>query len=83
MKNTVSIKYLRNNMAEVASKVEKGESFVVMRRSKPSFKVVPVDTEDEKWVTIVDFTDGGKKEGEPAEKVLKALKELIEEDGSN
>lgn len=77
MKETISIKELRNNMAVIASKVEKGESYIVIRRSKPSFKIVPYSYEDENdWETVIDFTDNGKKKGARITDVLKALKKL-------
>lgn len=44
----ISIKNLRVNLAEVASLAEKGESFVVLRRSTPCFKIVPYTKTEEK-----------------------------------
>ena len=37
----ISIKNLRMNLAKVATLAEKGESFVVLKRSTPCFKIVP------------------------------------------
>lgn len=78
MPKDISIKELRQNLADVADRVEKGESFRVIRRSKPSFIIVKIDAEipEEGWETVVDFTDGGKTEGVPIEKVLKEMKKL-------
>lgn len=80
MNKNISIKNFRNNMANIADSVEEGTSYVVIRRSQPSFKVVPMtSTEDEQWETVVDFTEGGKVKGEKIEDVLKLLKKINNE----
>ena len=45
MKNStiIGLKELRENIEEYIGKVEKGKSFVVVRRSHPVFKIAPVD----------------------------------------
>ncbi len=55
MENIVALKELRQNMEKYATKVAKGNSFVVLKRSKPLFKISPV-TEDENWEEVIDFT---------------------------
>lgn len=55
MKNIVALKELRQNMDKYATKVAKGNSFIVFKRSKPLFKISPV-VEDENWEEVVDFT---------------------------
>ena len=42
-------------MTKYAKKVQSGHSFVVMKHSKPLFKITPVD-KDERWEEAVDFT---------------------------
>lgn len=78
MKNTLSIKQFRNNLAAVADKVEAGSKFIIIRNSKPAFKVVPLsDTEeDEVWETVVDFTEGGKKQGMKAKDFFNLLDKI-------
>lgn len=78
MPKDISIKELRQRLSEVADRVERGESFRVIRRSKPSFIVISIDAQvpEEGWDTVVDFTDGGKANGVPLEKVLKEMKKL-------
>lgn len=78
MPKDISIKELRQNLAQVADRVEKGESFRVIRRSKPSFIIMKVDAEmpEEQWETVVDFTEGGKKVGMPVEEVMKIIKKI-------
>ncbi|KKU48362.1 hypothetical protein A3H10_00115 [Candidatus Uhrbacteria bacterium RIFCSPLOWO2_12_FULL_46_10] len=51
---TVSLKELRENVSSYAAKVQSGASFIVIKRSKPLFKIAPV--EDERWEEVVDFT---------------------------
>lgn len=78
MSKDISIKDLRQNLSQIADRVEKGESFRVIRRSKPTFIIVKVDAEipEEKWETVVDFTDGGKTHGVPLKEVLNEMKKL-------
>ncbi|OGJ59367.1 hypothetical protein A2881_05220 [Candidatus Peribacteria bacterium RIFCSPHIGHO2_01_FULL_55_13] len=78
MPKDISIKELRQNLAQVADRVEKGESFRVIRRSKPSFIIMKVDAEmpEEQWETVVDFTDGGKTKGVPLKEVIKEIRKL-------
>ena len=61
-------------MTKYADQVQKGASFIVMKRSKPLFRISPID-EDDGWETVTDFTKY-KKGGMPAEDVIKALEEL-------
>ncbi len=75
---TVALKDLRTNMEKYISRVSKGESFTVLRRSQPIFKISPLndDSEDEgMWETVIDFTEISKN-GVPASEVLAALKKL-------
>ncbi|MDD5103645.1 MAG: type II toxin-antitoxin system prevent-host-death family antitoxin [Candidatus Peribacteraceae bacterium] len=78
MLKDISIKELRENLADVADRVERGESYRVIRRSKPSFYIVKIDADvpEEGWETVVDFTDGGKTKGVPIEQVLKELRKV-------
>lgn len=71
MKKIVGLKELRENIDIYVGKVQKGESFTVVRKSKPLFQISPVDTEDS-WEEVVDFTKI-KKGGVPLEDILKKL----------
>lgn len=73
MRNVVNLKELRENMTKYTERVAKGDSFVVMRRSKPIFRISPVD--EEGWETVIDFTEY-RKGGMPADVVIKALEEM-------
>lgn len=72
MKNTtVGLKELRENIEIYINQVEKGKSFIVMRRSKPVLKISSPD-EDEFWEPIVDFTKI-KRGGVPIADLLSRL----------
>lgn len=73
-KSIVGLKELRTNIENYISKIEKGYSFIVVRKSKPIFKIVPPETE-ERWETVIDFT-AIKKDGLPAKEILKSLRKL-------
>ncbi len=71
----LGLKELRENMQKYASRVERGESFIIVKKSKPLFKISSLDEDEGAWETIVDFTKINKN-GVPAKEVLKALRQL-------
>lgn len=71
MNKIIGLKELRENVGLYANLVKSGDSFVVVKRSKPLFKISPVD-EEEQWETIIDFTKI-KKGGVPIEDILARL----------
>ncbi len=73
MENTiVGLKELRENMEKYASLIKKGRSFIVVKRSKPLFKISSINEDDELWETVIDFTKL-RKRGIPAEELLDKL----------
>lgn len=57
MKNSiVGLKDLREHMEKYISEVRKGRSFVIVRRSKPLFKISAVEEDNSAWETAVDLT---------------------------
>jgi len=70
--NIIGLKEFRLNAEEYISRIEKGESFTVLKRSTPVFKLTPVDDE-ELWETVIDFTEINP-DGVPAEEVIKAIR---------
>ncbi len=75
MKNTiVGLKELRENIDKYITRIEKGDSFTVVRKSKAVFKISPLDDES-LWETVVDFTKI-KKGGVSAKDILKELRAL-------
>ena len=71
----LGLRELRENMDKYVSRVGKGESFIVVKRSQPVFKISSVDEDEGLWETVVDFTKINKN-GVPAKEVLKALRQL-------
>ena len=79
MAKIISIRDFRAQISDIADQVEEGESFIVLRRSKQSFKITPIGIDDQQegeWETVIDFTKGGKTKGEKVETVLKALSKM-------
>mgnify|MGYP001605575308 CR=1 FL=1 len=75
----IGLKELRTNTEKYINCLNKGSSFTVVRRSKPIFKVVPFDEDDDSlWETVVDFTKINPN-GVSAKEVLKAIKRLNEQ----
>lgn len=73
MENTiVGLKELRENMEKYASLIKKGKSFIVVKRSKPLFKISSIDEDDGLWETVIDFTRF-RKGGISAEELLSRL----------
>ncbi len=70
--NIVGLKELRTDTENYINKVKRGESFIIVRRSKPVFKIGPLSEEQENWETVVDFTKI-KKGGVPISDVLANL----------
>lgn len=55
MTEIIGLKELRQNVAKYARKVQAGQTFIVFKRSKPLFKIAPLD-DDQRWEEVVDFT---------------------------
>ena len=74
----VGLKELRENMGSYISAVERGRSFLVLRKSKPIFAMSPVDEwgDEGKWDTIIDFRKINPH-GVPIFDVIKALKKSL------
>jgi antitoxin (DNA-binding transcriptional repressor) of toxin-antitoxin stability system len=73
----IGLKELRENTEEYISEIEKGKSFIVMRKSRPVFTISPVDEwgDEGMWETVVDFTKINKN-GVGIDDVIKSLKKL-------
>lgn len=56
LNNTVSLKDLREKFPEYIDAIAKGQSFTVVKRSKPIFQINPISDEGS-WQTIADFTE--------------------------
>lgn len=51
----VGLRELRENVAKYAKQVQSGQSFIVMKHSKPLFKITPLD-EGGRWEEAINFT---------------------------
>ena len=73
LKNSIiGLKELRENTKEYIKAVEKGQSFIVVKKSKPIFKISAPQEGDEFWEPLVDFTKI-KKGGVAIDQLLKNL----------
>ncbi len=70
--NVVGLKELRENMEDYVAEVKKGRTFLVLRKSRPVFKISSPDEDDGQWERVVDFTKI-KKGGVSLEEVLARL----------
>ena len=68
----IGLKNLREHMETYISQIEKGKSFIVVRRSKPLFKISSIEEEDGVWESIIDFTEI-KKGGVSLAELMKRL----------
>lgn len=71
MEKLVALKELRLNMGKYAKEVQSGKSFIVLKQSKPLFKISPVENEGD-WEEIINFAKI-KKGGVKIDELLKAL----------
>ena len=69
--NTVSLKELREQFPKYIDAIAGGQSFTVVKRSKPIFQINPVSDEGT-WQTIADFTKISEH-GVDADLVLESL----------
>jgi prevent-host-death family protein len=68
----IGLKELREHAEKYISEVKRGKSFIVVRRSKPIFKIAPPSEEDDLWESIIDFTKI-KKNGIPLRDIIARL----------
>ncbi len=52
----VGLRELRENLPVYISAIDRGASFTVVRRSKPIFNITPIDTDNEIWEAVADFS---------------------------
>ena len=75
MKNSIiGLRELRENADAYIAAVEKGQSFIVMKRSRPVLKITSPDEED-MWERVADFTTL-HRDGISAREVLRGLRTL-------
>jgi len=75
-KSIIGLKELRENVEVFIKRVQAGESLTVVRRSRPVFRLTPIDTvEDDTWETVVDCTDAQHPNDVSATTLLNRLKQ--------
>ncbi|MCC7356743.1 MAG: hypothetical protein IT410_04010 [Candidatus Doudnabacteria bacterium] len=72
MEKLIGLKEFRENVEAVTKKVNSGQSFIVLKKSKPLFRISPI-SDELNWKTIIDFTEI-KKDGIPVEDIANALR---------
>lgn len=70
--NIIGVKDLRLNLDKYIAQIQKGSSFIVVRRSKPVFRLMPLDEDIEGWDLVTDFSKL-KKGGIQLEELLSRL----------
>ena len=55
MHHIVGLKELRQNTIKYIRGTQEGRSFIIVKQSKPLFKITPLDG-DEEWEEVIDFT---------------------------
>lgn len=56
MQKIVGLKEFRTNVDTYSKRVRAGESFIILKRSEPLFKITPVIDTETDWEEIIDFT---------------------------
>jgi len=54
MKHTINIKELRASLPDIIKKVRLGDQYVVLYRSRPAFRIMAVDAEEELKIPLSD-----------------------------
>jgi len=74
--NIINLREFRENVQAYADKVEDGASFIVMKQSKPLFKIISP------WESF-DFTDNARryngKRGIPVNRAIELLEKSLQE----
>ncbi len=68
----IGLKELRENTDFYINAVKRGRSFVVVRKSKPVFRISAADQDEGLWETVIDFTKI-RKGGVPIDEILSRL----------
>ena len=54
MEKLIGLKAFRENVEMYTKKVNEGQSFIILKKSRPIFKVSPID--EQGWEEVIDFT---------------------------
>ena len=57
MEKIIGLKELRENLPAYEKRIAAGDRFIVVKKSKPVFRICPIGyDEEELWEEVVDFT---------------------------
>ena len=57
MEKIIGLKDLRENLPAYEKRIAAGDCFVVVKKSKPVFRISPIDHDvEELWEEVIDFT---------------------------
>jgi prevent-host-death family protein len=56
MQSIIGLKELRENIGIYIDAIQKGRSFIVVKKSKPVFKISSLAEAEEVWEPVIDFT---------------------------
>ena len=56
MEKIIGLKELRQDIEKYAEDTRRGNTLIVVKRSKPLFKIVPLREQEDKWEEVIDFT---------------------------
>jgi len=76
--NIIGLKELRENMGKIIERVQSGEEFTVLKRSKPAFRVGPLserEGDSDDWETVADFTEIDKN-GVSGREILQKIQKI-------
>lgn len=76
----VGVKDLRTNLDKYIKGAQRGASFLVVRRSRPVFRIEPADSDEGTWETIFDAKRDNGGKGLRTGEVLRILRK-IKKDG--
>ena len=52
MRHTINTKELRSTLSSIVERVRRGEHFTVLYRSRPAFRIVPVEADEENLLPL-------------------------------
>ncbi len=52
MNHIINVKELRATLPEIVKRVQRGEKFTVLYRSRPAFRIVGLDAEEKKMIPL-------------------------------
>ena len=87
MDSIISVQDIRTSLGEITSRAEAGETFTVVRNSKPAFRIVPLSPESVREQEVVRETrteySAGKRGANTPIQPLKDIRRRLEESGAN